>query len=187
MRFRLLPALLLTVALGACVPKPPPVPTAPRPAPTPTPAPRPAPAPTPTPTPQPAYANWMDVPRTPGNWFYKQANGGTLAIYGADSEANFAFVLRCDLTSRSIALGRVSAQTADQPMRIRTETLDRSFTAQPRQGSRETLLAINLNSRDPLFDAMAISKGRFAVEVGGEASLYLPSWPEVSRVIEDCR
>ena len=26
-----------------------------------------------------------------------------------------------------------------------------------------------------------------AVEVEGEASLYLPSWAEVSRVIEDCR
>jgi len=135
----------------------------------------------------PSYSNWMDAPRTPGNWFYKQAGGGTLAIYGMDSEANFTFVMRCDLTARSIAIGRVSAQTTDRPMRIRTESLDRNFTAQPRQGSRETLLAIDLSPRDPLFDAMAISKGRFAVEVGGEAPLFLPSWPEVTRVIEDCR
>jgi hypothetical protein len=34
---------------------------------------------------------------------------------------------------------------------------------------------------------MALSKGRFAVEVDGEAPLYLPSYAEVSRVIEDCR
>jgi hypothetical protein len=129
----------------------------------------------------------MDAPRTPGNWFYKQANGGTLAIYGANSENDFTFAMRCDLATKIVALGRVSAQTADQPMRIRTESLERVFTAQPRKGSRETLLAINLNGRDPLLDAMAISKGRFAIEVGGEMPLYLPSWPEVTRVIEDCR
>jgi len=38
-----------------------------------------------------------------------------------------------------------------------------------------------------LLDAMALSKGRFAVELEGEAALYLPAWAEVSRVIEDCR
>lgn len=184
MRFRSTAAALLLTMLAACVSKPAPLPP---PIPAPTPSPTPTPLPTPTPTPVPTYASWMDAPRSPGDWFYKQANGGTLAIYGADSEANFTFVMRCDPGTRTIALGRVSAQTIDQPMRIRTESLERGFTAQPRQGSRETLLAINLSARDPLFDAMAISKGRFAVEVGGETPLFLPSWPEVTRVIEDCR
>ena len=40
---------------------------------------------------------------------------------------------------------------------------------------------------DPLLDAMAITKGRFAVAAPGEPTLYLPAWAEVSRVIEDCR
>ena len=47
--------------------------------------------------------------------------------------------------------------------------------------------AAGLPARDPLLDAMAFSKGRFAVEVAGLPTLYLPSWIEVSRVIEDCR
>ena len=38
-----------------------------------------------------------------------------------------------------------------------------------------------------LLDAMAFSSGRFAVDLPGRSVLYLPSWPEVSRVIEDCR
>ena len=39
----------------------------------------------------------------------------------------------------------------------------------------------------PLLDAMAITRGRFAVEVEGEPGLYVPAWAEVTRVIEDCR
>ena len=42
-------------------------------------------------------------------------------------------------------------------------------------------------ARDPLLDAMAFSKGRFALEVAGLPTLYVPSYPEVTRVIEDCR
>lgn len=41
--------------------------------------------------------------------------------------------------------------------------------------------------RDRKLDAMAHSRGRFAVEVAGLTPSYLPSWPEVSRVVEDCR
>ncbi len=47
--------------------------------------------------------------------------------------------------------------------------------------------SVSLNPRDPLLDAMAITRGRFAVEVEGETPLYLPAWAEVTRVIEDCR
>jgi hypothetical protein len=42
-------------------------------------------------------------------------------------------------------------------------------------------------AQDPLLDAMAFSKGRFAVESAGLATLYVPPYPEVTRVIEDCR
>ena len=48
-------------------------------------------------------------------------------------------------------------------------------------------LAVTLDARDPLLDAMAFSRGRFAIEVAGQPALYLPSWSEVGRVIEDCR
>ncbi|HTN15123.1 MAG TPA: hypothetical protein VL094_09980 [Sphingomonadaceae bacterium] len=185
MKLRLSAALLSATLIAACVPAArPPVPT---PAPTPSRAPAPAPTPTPPPPlPAPVHTNWMDAPRSPGNWFYKQAGAFSFAAYGA-SEKDFGFVMRCDRAARSIAIGRVSAQTQAQPMRIRTESTDRLFNAMPRQGSIETLLAVDVPASDPLLDAMAISKGRFAVETRGEPTLYIPSWPEVTRVIEDCR
>jgi len=68
-------------------------------------------------------------------------------------------------------------------MRVLTETTSRVLDAAPDGGS----VAAVLPARDPLLDAMAFSKGRFAVEVAGLPTLYLPSWIEVSRVIEDCR
>ena len=58
-------ALALTFTIAACIPAPDSTP-APEPVqtrPTPTPAPPPV-------TVQPTYENWMDAPRTPGNWHY---------------------------------------------------------------------------------------------------------------------
>ena len=52
---------------------------------------------------------------------------------------------------------------------------------------RPQIVAADLEPSDTLLDAMAITKGRFSVEVEGTDTLYLPAWVEVSRVIEDCR
>lgn len=175
-----LPALMLA-ALAACVPPP-----APAPAPAPVPVPAPTPAPRPAPSPQPAYQNWMDAPQTPGDWFYIPQTGASIAAFGP-GERQPLFALRCDQASRTISVGRTSASQTPQPMTIRTEDATRSFSANPAQGSVEHLVATALPAADPFLDAMAFSKGRFAVEVAGEPTLYLPSWPEVSRVIEDCR
>ncbi len=71
-------------------------------------------------------------------------------------------------------------------MNIRTETSDRAVPAQ-QAGTGLSMLAATLPAADPLLAAMAFSKGRFAVETQGLATLYIPSWPEVTRVIEDCR
>lgn len=71
-------------------------------------------------------------------------------------------------------------------MRIMTETATRLLDARP-TGSQSADLATTLSARDSLLDAIALSRGRFAVEAAGLPTLYLPSWAEVSRVIEDCR
>ena len=60
-------ALGLTFAIAACVP-------APRPAPSPAPEQvvvRPSPQPAPLTVPQPTYADWMDAPRSAGDWTYR--------------------------------------------------------------------------------------------------------------------
>ncbi len=131
----------------------------------------------------------MEAPATAGDWYYKPGAQESLAGFGtmAGGTPDFLFTMRCDKTRRIVSLGRVSTQPFAQPMQIRTETMDRLLTASPRTGSVETMLAVDLPATDALLDAMAISKGRFAVEVGGERTLYIPSWPEVTRIIEDCR
>lgn len=180
MTTRFLAALPLAAlaALSACVTPPA--------APPPAPAPAPAPSPVPAPPPTPAYSNWMEAPQTPGDWFYIPQTGASIAAFGP-AERQPWFAMRCDPASRTISIGRTSASMASQPMTIRTESATRTFAANPAQGSVEHLVAASVPAADPFLDAMAFSKGRFAVEVGGEPTLYLPSWPEVSRVIEDCR
>lgn len=161
------------------------------------PAPEPTPAPPQSPplaraTPQtqpsrvvlPASTQWMDAPQTSGDWSYGAVDGGSLARFGAG--ANPVFGVGCMAASRRVALLRYgAASSTDVPMAIRTETADRTLAAQPATDRRGVSGA--LPARDPILDAMAFSKGRFAVEVAGMPTLYLPSWPEVTRVIEDCR
>lgn len=64
--------------------------------------------------------------------------------------------------------------------------MDRSLAAQSATQGPASLIGV-LPANDPILDAMAFSKGRFAIETAGQQTLYLPSWPEVTRVIEDCR
>lgn len=168
---------LSTLALvTACVPQPkatPPVQV------------RPTPTPTPAPAPPPPSTNWMDARASTGDWYYRNEGARSLALFGGrDTEAEF--ILRCERASTTIVISRASESVSPVAMRIRTETAERVLTAAPDGGALPYVYA-NLPARDGLFDAMALSKGRFAVEVAGAPTLYLPSWAEVTRVIEDCR
>ena len=48
-------------------------------------------------------------------------------------------------------------------------------------------LRAELGVFDRLLDALAFSRGRFAIGVPGAAPLIVPNWPEATRAIEDCR
>lgn len=174
-------AAIACAGLAGCIP-PSPEPSPPA-VPTPTPAPAAAPTPPPSIT-LPPPANWMDAPRTPGDWTYRETRNGTAALYGPpNSEAIFA--MRCN-ADRTITLSRTGEANGAVPMRILTETATRTLNAQAVAGELPRV-EVSLNANDPLLDAMAFSKGRFAVETSGMPTLYIPSWPEVTRVIEDCR
>ena len=167
-------AALACAALSACVPRPEPTP-----APSPTPTPVPIPTPVATPTPVPTYSSWMDYPATPGDWSYA---GGT-ARFG-DAAGGALLELRCNPPARVVELMRAGTPGTVQGIVVRTETAARSIAVTP--GTGLTPLG-QIIATDPLLDAMAFSKGRFAVEVEGLPTLYVPAWPEVTRVIEDCR
>jgi hypothetical protein len=164
---------LAALALSACVPAtrpvaPPPVRVAP-------PPPRPAPAPLP--------ADWRDWPVAPGTWSYRRDPRGTLALFGPNGGAALV-TLRCMADTRTVYLSR--AGTAPAPLVIRTSTASRTLPVQP-TGGQPPFVTTALTATDPLLDAIAFSRGRFAVEQGGGAPLVIPAWPEIGRVIEDCR
>jgi hypothetical protein len=180
-----LPALVSILALAACVPStkaPPPS--------TPTPAQRPAPArPAPAPVIQaPPNANWIDAPLTPGSWVYQDfgPGNGKRSLF-SNPENTFYFSLSCATGPDGVQVQFSRTGTPSKrylAMTIRTETAQRTLTGE-RFGAQ--MIIAGVPATDPLLDAMALSKGRFAVEVEGEAPLYVPSHAEVSRVIEDCR
>ncbi|EHJ62606.1 hypothetical protein NSU_0434 [Novosphingobium pentaromativorans US6-1] len=166
---RLLSVLTGALALAGCIPQ-----VA---APPPQPAQRPTPTPAPTPLPPPA-SDWRDAPATPGDWQYAPGSTGSFASF-----AGAQFILRCERQQQKVSLTRAGVAAGPVSMAIRTTEGERTLVANPLQGGVSTSLA----ARDPLLDDIAFSRGRFAVQVPGMAALYIPSWTEVSRVIEDCR
>jgi hypothetical protein len=108
---------------------------------------------------------------------------------GNHSVARFGgntLVLSCDRAAGMITLMRPGTAQGQVPMSVITST-----TTRPVSGlaiaTQPPVIAASFTARDGLLDAMAFSRGRFAVETAGLPTLYVPSWPEVSRVIEDCR
>lgn len=159
------------LALGACVP-------APQPAPAPAPAPPPPPAP--APAPPPFAGNWMDAPLTPGDWHYA---GGAATFAGPDG--GVLLTLRC--VGGAIMIDRAGIGNEIAPTLIlRSESASRSLSPATTGGAPGSTAA-SLTAQDSLLDAIAFSKGRFAVESVGLATLYVPSYPEITRVVEDCR
>ena len=170
---------LIAVAGCAAAPTPPPRPA--------TTAPPPIAAPAPVaPSPAPAYrGDWRDWPLTPGDWVYRQDARGSIALYGprgADAE----LTLRCDRNAAVIFVSRRGAAPGNAPMTVRTSSLVRAVATQPTGGS-PAYMAASLPVRDALLDAMGFSRGRFVIEQATLPTLVVPAWPEILRVVEDCR
>ena len=172
----------LAALIGSCAaPRPAPV----RPAP---PAPRPVavttPAPTPAPLPRPP-ANWIDQPATPGDWTWGIVAGRSTASFGRPGMAPLV-TIACDKGDGEVWISRIGTGSGHLPAALSTTSGTRPLVSDPElsSGGRVT---IALRAKDPILDAIAFSRGRFAFDLAGNAPLYLPSWPEVGRVIEDCR
>lgn len=149
----------------------------------PVPVPAPTPTPQPVPAPAPLAADWRDWPLTPGSWSYRQDARGSVALFGrVGGDADFT--IRCDRTRGRVYLSRRG--DAAGSLRIRTSSTMRKLDALP-TGGAPAYLAVELEVRDPLLDAIGYSRGRFVVEGAGLPALAIPAWSELLRVIEDCR
>ncbi len=174
---RLLPSTLITFALASCV-------APPKPASAPPPPPLAAPA-LPAAPPQ---QDWRDVALTPGTWTWRGGAGqGSIAQYGlAGQGAQFA--LRCDLSTRAVIFSRGGGGVATAAGSMGFTTSFGLFSLPASYGGGEPpAIVASAGARDPRLDQIAFSRGRFLVDVAGQPRLVLPAWPEVARVIEDCR
>ncbi|WP_375397949.1 hypothetical protein [uncultured Sphingomonas sp.] len=164
----------LVVIVASCVPTPPPAPRA---------GPAPAVVSRPVPTPMPLGSDWRDWPITPGDWAYRSDGRGSIALFGTVGE-DARVTLRCDAAARSLYLSVAGARATT--VTVRTTSLTRALPVQP-VGGGLPYVAAALPVNDPLFDAMAFSRGRFVLDRPGAPPLVVPAWAEVDRVIEDCR
>lgn len=120
---------------------------------------------------------------TPGSWTYTKDTRGGLALYGTVG-SNAVLSIRCDTTTRRIFVSRPGNVAAR--MTLRATMGARAYDAKPTAGS-VPYVAAEIAPTDPQLDALAFSRGRFLVGLSGAPDIVVPSWPEVSRVIEDCR
>ena len=94
--------------------------------------------------------------------------------------------LACDRTQNRVLFSRRGDAAAALPLAVATTSTSRPMLSDPTfKGSG--WLVVPIATSDSLLDALAFSRGRFALETAGQETLYLPAWPEISRVVEDCR
>jgi hypothetical protein len=175
-------AAMLSALLGSCAaPIPPPA----RPAPI-KPAPLPPPKPPAVLPPSTADAHdWRDAPLTLGDWRWSMEGASSVARYGKAPDQQL--ILTCNRAAATLQLSRkiTAITTPAAHITIRTATQLRNIPAQ--NNVELNALSISLPANDSIWDAIALSRGRFAVTAAGQSPIYAPSWPEVARVIEDCR
>ncbi|HYZ48838.1 MAG TPA: hypothetical protein VE567_08085 [Sphingomonas sp.] len=129
--------------------------------------------------PPPLPTDWRDRPYTPGDWIYARSGALSEARYG-EAGALPRLALTCDPRAGQVRL--TWPGIAGGPLIVRTSEGDATL-----QGiSSNAGLQIVFAARDALLDRMAFSRGRFMLAAGAQ-EVILPPWPEVSRVIEDCR
>jgi hypothetical protein len=159
------------VLIAGCVPRqapPPPVSTPP-----------PAPAPAPAPLPPPPPVAWQDAEASAGDWTYRDAGGRATAAFVSTNAPSVT--LMC-LESRSILIA-VQTPAPASSIVVRTSFGERQLPA----SQDHFRVSATLAAADPLLDEIAFSRGRFLVQAAGAAPTILPAWPEVARVVEDCR
>jgi hypothetical protein len=132
---------------------------------------------------QPA-GHWTDWPLSAGNWVYRTDDRGSIAYFG-ETGRNALVTLRCDKGRGRVYLSRAGA-ALDNKMVIRTSSESKTMAAAA-TGTTPLYLASDITPTDPILAAISYSRGRIAIETGGDVNIAVPVWAEINRVIEDCR
>jgi hypothetical protein len=130
-----------------------------------------------------AIADLSTTPTLPGEWTYSQSADGSEAVF-KDANSTPQLWLRCTRIAREVTISR-PATAAASILNIWTSTTQQSLPAT--YEAQTGRVSFSKWAFEPLFDAMAFSRGRIGVSVGSDAPVVVPPWEEVARVIEDCR
>jgi hypothetical protein len=169
-------ALAAFALLAGCQAVPPAAP------PSPSPLPAPAQPPVPAPAPQPDLS-WEVAPVEAGNWFYGSDAGRSFAQFRTPGGAPL-LTLSCATGTRQLSFARTGAGGTAAAMTIRTTY---GAVQWPVTASGDAALTVSRAASDQLFDWIAYSRGRIAIEAAGSSRLVVPAWAEIGRVVEDCR
>jgi hypothetical protein len=123
------------------------------------------------------YANAVPIA---GSWSYAAASDGSEAAF-TDSSARAQLTIHCVRASRQVRISKLASATAPS-LFVWTSSTWRNVPATFDTATNR--ISFTLSAYDPLLDALAFSRGRVAI---GSPALILPAYPEIARVVEDCR
>ena len=118
-----------------------------------------------------------------GRWVYRSLPAATEADF-VDSTGTVRLMMRCNRAGRIVSLIRTGVPAAAPSLSVWTTSTSRSLPSSF-QSMKE--LTATLTATDPLLDAIAFSRGRFATGASGAPMVAVPVWAELARIVEDCR
>lgn len=119
----------------------------------------------------------------PGNWTWTATSDGSQAVF-LNSSGMPQLWLHCARASRVVTIAR-PAGAAAAFLTVWTSSQSRAIPASFNPTTARS--TAQLSASDPLLDALAFSRGRIAVAIGAMPPVVAPAWPEIARVVEDCR
>lgn len=118
-----------------------------------------------------------------GNWSYAPTSDGSEATF-INASGQPQLTIRCTRSTRRVAILK-NVSSASPALWVWTSSQSKSLPAT--FDSATARVSTDLWAYDAFLDAMAASRGRIGFSTSGLAALVVPPWPEVGRVIEDCR
>ena len=131
----------------------------------------------------PAQVDLESVRSISGSWSYSAVQGGSFAAF-SDASRTQRLILRCNRGARTVSIVRTGVPAAAPALTVWTTSSARSI---PSRFDVTKTLTADVAATDPLLDAIAFSRGRFATAAAGAPIVAVATSPEARRVVEDCR
>jgi hypothetical protein len=119
----------------------------------------------------------------PGNWSWSPAADGSEAVF-INSGGLPQIWLHCSRASRVVTIARPS-RSAVAFLSVWTTTQSRALPASFNPATARSTAQVS--AYDPFLDALAFSRARIAVALGATPPVVVPAWPDIARIVEDCR